>query len=45
MSKLRNITNITQNSQININELLKDYELDFSLFTDIDDRLLAIEDK
>lgn len=25
--------------------MLKDYELDFSLFTDIDDRLLEIADK
>lgn len=42
---MKNITNITQNSQININELLKDYELDFSLFTEISDKLLNIEEK
>ena len=28
-----------------INEILADYELDFTTFTDIDERLLAIEDK
>lgn len=40
---MKNITNTLNQSEIS--ELLKDYELDFSLFTDIDDRLLAIEDK
>lgn len=43
MFKSRNITNTLNQSEIS--ELLKDYELDFSLFTDLDDRLLEIEDK
>lgn len=42
---MKSITNTLNQSEININELLKDYEPDFSLFTDVDDRLLAIEDK
>ena len=40
---MKNITN-TSNQQT-IQEILKDYTLDFGLFTDIDDRLLEIEDK
>lgn len=44
LSIMKELNHLT-NQKININELLKDYELDFSLFTDIDDRLLAIEDK
>lgn len=31
--------------KINLDELLEDYELDFGIFTDVDDRLLAISDK
>lgn len=43
---MRNITKDIQNlKKININELLEDYDLDFSTFTDIDDRLLDIESK
>lgn len=43
---MKNITNSIQNSQkINLDELLKDYELDLSLFTDIDERLLNISEK
>lgn len=43
---MKNITNTIRNSQtINIDELLKDYELDVSLFTDLDERLLEIADK
>lgn len=48
MLKLEDTTIITQNSQnqkINIDELLEDYELDFSMFTRLDDRLLGIESK
>lgn len=30
---------------INLDELLKDYQLDFSEFSDLDDKLLEIEDK
>lgn len=38
--------NLNQNQmKINLEELLKDYELDFGMFTDLDDRLLEIEDK
>ena len=40
---MKNITN-TSNQQT-IQEILKDYTLDFGLFTDLDDRLLEIEDK
>lgn len=40
---MKNITN-TSNQQT-IQEILKDYNLDFGLFTDLDDRLLEIEDK
>lgn len=32
-------------SNFNLDELLKDYELDFGVFTELDDRLLEIEDK
>lgn len=42
---MKNITNTLNHSKINLDELLKDYYLDFSLFTDLDDRLLNIEDK
>ena len=43
---MKNITNTIQNSQkININELLEEYDLDFSLFTDLDDRLLDIAEE
>lgn len=48
MLKLEDTTIITQNSQnqkINLDELLEDYELDFSMFTKLDDRLLEIESK
>lgn len=31
--------------KVNIKELLEDYTLDFSMFSNIDDRLLEIEDK
>lgn len=31
--------------KINLEELLKDYDLDFGVFTELDDRLLEIEDK
>lgn len=31
--------------KINLEELLLDYDLDFGIFTDLDDRLLEIEDK
>lgn len=31
--------------KINLEELLEDYKLDFGTFTDIDDRLLEIQDK
>lgn len=40
---MRNITN-TLNQQ-KISEILEDYQLDFSMFTDLDDRLLEIQDK
>lgn len=42
---MKNITKNLNHSKINLDELLKDYYLDFSLFTDLDDRLLNIEDK
>lgn len=43
---MKNITNTLQNSQqINISELLEDYQLDFGEFTDLDERLLDIEDE
>lgn len=42
---MKNITNTLNHSKINLDELLNDYYLDFSLFTDLDDRLLNIEDK
>jgi len=43
---MKNITKSIQNSQkINLDELLADYQLDFSMFTDLDDRLLRISDK
>ena len=43
---MKNITNSIQNSQtINLDELLVDYDLDFSLFSDLDERLLEIADK
>lgn len=43
---MKNITKSIQNSQkINLDDLLADYQLDFGLFTDIDDRLLGISDK
>lgn len=43
---MKNITKSIQNSQtINLDELLKDYDLDFSLFSDLDERLLEIADK
>lgn len=48
MLKLEDTTIITQNSKnqkINIDELLEEYELDFSMFTRLDDRLLGIESK
>lgn len=46
MQHMKNITNTIQNSQkINIDELLEDYKLDLSLFTDLDDRLLDIAEK
>lgn len=32
-------------TKINLNNLLRDYELDFGLFTDLNDRLLDIGDK
>lgn len=32
-------------SNVDLDELLKDYELDFGVFTELDDRLLEIEDK
>ena len=45
MLNINDSTNTLRNSQkINLDELLEDYELDFSTFTDIDDRLLDIED-
>lgn len=31
--------------KINLEELLEDYELDFGMFTELDDRLLDIQDK
>lgn len=48
-----NITSTTSDSRnwnrnqmkINLEELLLDYDLDFGMFTDLDDRLLEIEDK
>lgn len=37
--------NSNQNqTKINLEELLEDYELDFGMFTELDDRLLAIQD-
>ncbi len=43
---MKNITKSIQNSQkINLDELLADYQFDFGLFTDLDDRLLEIADK
>lgn len=43
---MKNITKSIQNSQkINLDDLLADYQLDFSMFTDLDDRLLRISDK
>ena len=50
---ITNITSTTSDSRnwnqnrmkINLEELLEDYELDFGAFTDLDDRLLGIEDK
>lgn len=40
-----NTMNTVKNSKSNVDELLKEYELDFSLFTDLDDKLLSIQDK
>lgn len=31
--------------KINLDELLEDYNLDFGIFTDLDERLLEIQDK
>lgn len=43
---MRNITKSIKNSQtINLDELLEEYKLDVSLFTNLDDRLLKIADK
>ena len=42
---MKNITNTLNQSKINVDYLLEDYNLDFSLFTELDDRLLAIQDK
>ena len=42
---MKNITNTLNQSKINLDELLKDYQLDFSEFSDLDDKLLEIEDK
>lgn len=50
---ITNITSTTSDSRnwnlnrmkINLEELLEDYELDFGTFTELDDRLLGIEDK
>ena len=43
---MKSITKSIQNSQkINLDELLEEYQLDFSLFSDLDDRLLDIADK
>lgn len=43
---MKSITKSIQNSQkINLDELLEEYQLDFSLFSDLDDRLLDISDK
>lgn len=42
---MKNITNTLSQSKINVDYLLEDYSLDFSLFTELDDRLLAIQDK
>lgn len=42
---MKNITNTLNQSMINLDELLKDYQLDFSEFSDLDDKLLEIEDK
>lgn len=39
------ITNTSKVKTINIDQLLKDYTLDTSLFTDLDDKLLDIADK
>ena len=40
-----NTSTNSMNQERPINEILEDYELDFSTFTDLDDRLLEIEDK
>lgn len=46
MHRSKNIMNTLNNSQkINLDELLQDYQLDFGLFTDLDDRLLDIAPK
>jgi hypothetical protein len=42
---MKNITNTLNQSKINVDEILQDYDLDFSEFTELDDKLLEIEDK
>lgn len=43
---MKSITKSIQNSQkINLDELLEEYQLDFSLFSNLDDRLLDMADK
>lgn len=45
MLHTNDITNtLNQSQKINLDEILNDYNLDLSLFTDIDDRLLDIAD-
>lgn len=48
MHKSKGITNIINhfpNQKINLDELLTEYEPDFSLFADTDERILDLEDK
>ena len=45
MLHTNDITNtLNQSQKINLDEILNEYNLDLSLFTDIDDRLLDIAD-
>lgn len=44
MLNINDTTNTLRSSQkINLDELLEDYELDFSTFTDLDEKLLSRE--
>lgn len=44
MLNINDTTNTLKSSQkINLDELLEDYELDFSTFTDLDEKLLSRE--